>query len=168
MEKNIAIRPAHSQENQLLSELAFCSKAYWGYSPEFMEACRAELFVSEVDIANPHHHFAIAELDSKIVGYYALEDLTTDEYELVALFVEPQQIGQGIGRTLIDHAKSYARDNGAKYLLIQGDPNASDFYVAVGGVRMGDRESDSIPGRYLPEFRIFLEDGGCGFHKQHR
>lgn len=159
MTESIAIRPARSEESQLLSELAFRSKAYWGYSPEFMAACRAELSVSEADIASPRRHYVLAESDGNILGYYALERLSAIEYELEALFVEPQHIGQGIGRQLIEHAKSYARGIGARSLLIQGDPNAERFYIAAGGCRIGERESGSIPGRCLPEFRIVLEAG---------
>lgn len=39
-------------------------------------------------------------------------------------------------------------------MIIQDDPNAEAFYLAAGGVRTGDRESDSIPGRFLPLFVI--------------
>ncbi len=156
MTDGLAIRPAMLQENERLSDLAFRSKAHWGYSPAFMETCRAELLTSEEDIANPQRHYVLAELNSEIVGYYALERLSEDEYELEALFVEPKCIGQGIGRMLIEHAKSYAREEGAQSILIQGDPNAMDFYLAAGCVRIGERESDSIPGRYLPEFKLSL------------
>jgi hypothetical protein len=49
MTESITIRQAIFGEGQLLSDLAFRSKAYWGYSSEFMEACQAELTVSESD-----------------------------------------------------------------------------------------------------------------------
>lgn len=159
MSVDIAIRAAQSKECEILSDLAFRSKASWGYSPEFMEACRAELSVSAEDIASPHCHYVLAEANRQILGYYALESRSTDEYELAALFVEPKFIGQGVGRRLIEHAKFHARKYRARSLLIQGDPNATDFYRAAGGVQIGERESDSIPGRYLPEFRISLEAG---------
>ena len=38
-------------EADRLSDLAFRSKAHWGYSPEFMEACREELRVAVAAIA---------------------------------------------------------------------------------------------------------------------
>lgn len=124
-----------------------------------MEACRAELKVSESDISSPARHYVVAESSGTIIGYYALECLTPDEYELEALFVEPEHIRQGVGRELIEHAKSHARGCGAVSIRIQGDPNAVEFYVAAGGFQIGERESDSIPGRYLPEFRILLDAG---------
>lgn len=65
-------------------------------------------------------------------------------------------IGRGLGRTLIEHAKEKATDLGIRQLVIQGDANAEAFYKAAGGVRDGQRESGSIPGRFLPVFRIDL------------
>lgn len=145
---DIVVRSAKEEERHILGDFAFRSKAFWGYSPEFMEACRAELWISDKDIASPNRHYVLAEAKGEIIGYYALERLSADEYELEALFVEPQHIGRGVGRRLIEHAKGHVRKDGARYLLIQGDPNATDFYHAAGGVQIGERESDSIPGRY--------------------
>ncbi len=158
MTHDLVIRPAREREALVLGELAFRSKAYWGYSPEFMEACREELEVAQGDIAEPDSVFRLAECEGAIAGYYALVRLAAHDYELDALFVEPEWIGRGIGRALIEHAKVSARDLGAGSLLIQGDPNAASFYRAAGAVQVGERESDSIPGRMLPEFRIPLGD----------
>ena len=135
------------------------SKAHWGYSAEFMEACRQELAVSESKLSNKHFHYAVAENQGEIVGYYALERLSGEEFELEALFVEPKHIGSGVGRALIGHAKNRAAANGGRTLIIQGDPHAEKFYRAAGGKRTGERESASIPGRFLPVFSIFVGYG---------
>lgn len=156
MADEIRLRVAREDECRALSDLAFRSKAFWGYSRDFMEACRAELKVLAEDIANTDRHYVLAKSKGAILGYYAPERLSVDEYELEALFVEPDWIGQGIGRRLIEHAKAQAWQGGAHCLIIQGDPNAADFYRAAGGVQVGERESGSIPGRYLPVFRIEL------------
>ena len=121
-----------------------------------MEACRAELSVSAMDIASRVCQYFVAESRGDVLGYYALRRLSPEKHELEALFVDPQSIGQGVGRKLIEHAKRYAQTDGARFLLIQGDPNATDFYRAAGAVQVGERESESIPGRYLPEFTISL------------
>lgn len=153
---DIVVRSAVEQERFLLGDLAFRSKAFWGYSPEFMAACRDELSISREDMTNTHRQYLVAELRGEIVGYFALERLCAREYELEALFVEPKHIGRGVGRVLIEQAKTHARKAGAHFISIQSDPNAADFYLAAGAVAVGERESDSIPGRYLPEFRISL------------
>ncbi len=157
MAKKITIRKARPGEGQLLSEVAFRSKSHWGYSREFMAACRAELTVSKSDISNPARYYVVAQLNETIIGYYALERLPSDECELEALFVEPNYTGQGVGRSLIEHAKSHARRLGAASMRIQGDPNAMAFYLAAGGIQIGERESESIPGRYLPVFSVALQ-----------
>ncbi len=159
MTDTITIRPANPQDDELLSGIALRSKSYWGYSAEFIEACRAELSISETEITDKERHYFAAESNDEVIGFYALERLSANEYELEALFVEPQRIGQGIGKALINHAKSTARELGARSLLIQSDPNATAFYLATGGVLIGERQSNSISGRYLPEFRISLDAG---------
>ncbi len=158
MSKSVNIREAISDDAPYLSSLAIRSKAYWGYSAEFMEACIDELSVSSAYIENSDYYYVVALVNDEIVGFYALEGITGDEIELGALFVEPDHIGTGIGRDLIERAKRHAVDLGANKLIIQGDPNADKFYRAAGGVPTGSKESESIPGRFLPTFQILLSD----------
>lgn len=148
------IRPADASEAEGLSALAMRSKARWGYSVEFMDACREELTYS-ADYIRKNPVF-VAESGAKIVGFYALERVSGSEAELTAMFVEPEHIGCGVGRALITHAKATARSQGIEAIIIQGDPNAVAFYQAAGGVSCGERESGSLPGRMLPLFRIRL------------
>lgn len=150
------IRPAEPAEAGLLTDLARRSKAYWGYSPEFMLACQEELTYTAGDIESSALQFAVAEVNGSCIGFYALLQLTKDEIELEALFVEPAHIGKGYGRELIEHAKAAAAARGASRLIVQGDPNAERFYQAAGGVVVGQRESNSIAGRYLPLYVIAL------------
>ncbi len=153
---NIKIRNAVVSEAKLLSDLAMRSKAYWGYSKEFMEKCRAELSVQSLDMENRKFQYFVGELNNTIVGYYALQRLSKSDFELEALFVEPNYIGRGIGRALLRHAKNQASALGGHVLIIQGDPHAEDFYRAAGGVLIGTQKSASIEGRSLPRYEIKL------------
>ena len=148
------IRHAVPDEARFLSSLALRSKAHWGYSQEFLDSCRPELTVepSHIDSASFDHRVAVQ--GGLIVGFYALESVSTTTYELWALFVEPNHIGCGIGRQLIQHAIHISRKKNADTLLIQGDPHASDFYISAGAREIGKRESGSVPGRLLPMFQI--------------
>ena len=74
-------------ESEFLSNLALRSKAYWGYSQEFIDACRRELSYSEEDIQN--NLFFVAEIDNSILGFYGLRRIFGIEMELEALFIEP-------------------------------------------------------------------------------
>ena len=155
--KNLpTIREARSNEAEMLTALAIRSKAYWGYSQSFMEACRNELTVTGNSLRSAELHYYVAESESGLLGYYAIERLSDREFELEALFVEPEFIGNGVGRALIGHAKNLVKKLGGIALIIQGDPNAERFYRAAGGVLNGMRESASISGRRLPLFTIDL------------
>ena len=154
----LIIRSAAPGEAESLGALALRSKAHWGYSREFLEACRKELSYSAEQVERSGWSFVVAEDAGVVVGFYAVRRLSATESELEALFVEPAHIGQGIGRALMDHAKVAAANVGARSLVIQGDPHAESFYRAAGGFLIGQRESNSIPGRYLPIFAISLND----------
>jgi len=152
-----SIRPAVADEAGYLSTLAMRSKADWGYSPDFMNACREELSYTAEQIESKLFCFGLAEIDNTVIGFHAIEQLGDGLFELDALFVEPDWIGHGIGRALIGDACKSALLLGGKTLQIQGDPNAEAFYRAAGGVLTGTRESGSISGRFLPIFEITLE-----------
>ncbi len=148
------MREAQPQEAAALSALAMRSKAHWGYSAEFMRACEAELTYSSQELAD--HTYYVLDTGTRVIGFYGLHPQSAEQVELEALFVEPEHIGTGCGRTLMEHAKMTAATAGFRQLIVQGDPHAARFYAAAGGTLVGNRESDSIPGRFLPLFRIPL------------
>ena len=152
------IREALPSEVEYLSELAFRSKSYWGYSDQFMQACRQELTVDEYYIEN-NPTFVIVDAGNT-VGFYALEHISASEVELSLLFVDPTFIGKGYGRKLMTHAQEKARYLGYSKMMIQGDPNAERFYRSAGGSVIGTRKSASILDRELPIFCINLAKKG--------
>lgn len=149
------IRRARHDERAALSDLAVRSKAYWGYDGAFMAACRDELRVTAAHIDGPLGVWVI-EVEGVAHGFHGLEVLGGGRAELEFLFVDPEAIGTGLGRRLMEHAIAVARDAGMTELIIQGDPNAAAFYRSAGAVEIGRRPSASIPGRQLPLFRIEL------------
>lgn len=152
------IRRARPEEAPALSQLAFVSKAVWGYDAAFMEACRDELCVTAAQIADPQRCFRVAEAAGKpaVLGFYQLDRIDEATAELEKLFVDPQALGQGVGRQLMAHAADWARAQGLTHITIQSDPFAEPFYRSVGAEKVGDRESLSIPGRLLPLMEIAL------------
>jgi N-acetylglutamate synthase-like GNAT family acetyltransferase len=153
---NLKIRKASGADATELSSLAFRSKAHWGYSLEFMAACKDELTYTAAMIDAPQNHFYLCEIDGKSAGFYALEVLGNGTAELDALFVMPLLIGRGLGKALMRHCVTLAMQLGVSTIVIQGDPNAEDFYLSCGAKASGYRESASIPGRQLPVFTIKL------------
>ncbi|MYE91645.1 GNAT family N-acetyltransferase [Candidatus Poribacteria bacterium] len=150
------IRQALPSEVKYLSELAFRSKSYWGYSDRFMQACLEELTLDSCYIES--NSTFVIEVEGNTVGFYSLEHVSAFEAELGYLFVEPMFIGKGYGRKLMAHAQQKARHLGYNQMTVQGDPNAEQFYRAAGGAVVGTRKSTSIPDRELPVFRIDLRE----------
>ena len=95
MSDSVVIRGAAAEEAALLSDLAFRSKAIWGYTPEFMELCRNELVVERDQIVAHEASHAVCEVNGGVVGFYQLQQTTPVEFELGALFVDPNHIGNG-------------------------------------------------------------------------
>jgi len=148
------MRRARHDECALLTDLAFRSKASWGYSERFMAACRDELTISAADIERDQ--FFVLECDGEVVGFCALQSCGADEGMLADMFVEPGRLRAGHGRRLVEHAKDTARTRGWRSLLVEADPNARGFYCSCGGTQIGTVASGSIPGRHLPLIEIPL------------
>jgi GNAT superfamily N-acetyltransferase len=149
------IRPAVPNEAQLLTELALRSKGYWGYDPAFLVACRDDLTITSAYVSN--YPVFVIEEQNNIVGFYSLRG-QGEEVELVHLFVEPGMIGSGYGKQLWQHAVATAAQQGFGFLIIESDPFAEAFYLAMGAVRIGVIASPVQVGRVLPLLRFSLRD----------
>ena len=147
------LRPAAVRECGSLTALALRSKAYWGYDPSFIQACRDELTI------RPEHVTAgrvvVLVEEATILGLYALlPERRPDEAEVRHFFIEPAAIGHGLGRLLWDDLVAKARSEGIKRLKIESDPFAMGFYRAMGATLAGKmRAPVKGPGgadRFLP------------------
>jgi len=157
----ISYDKARPSDAQIISALAIRSKAHWGYDEKFMNSCITELSHSAKDIQNGNYHFIVLKVQkkgkSKIVGFYKLENIDSKEILLEALFIDADEIGNGYGKMLFEHAKLAAVKHGASSLILQSDPHAEGFYQAQGMQVIGKEESESIPGRFLSTFKLALE-----------
>ncbi|MFI9025491.1 GNAT family N-acetyltransferase [Streptomyces sp. NPDC053560] len=150
---NVRIRPALPTEAETLSDLALRSKAHWGYDAAFLDACRDELTVGASEVES--RRAAVADRDGRILGFTTLEN-KPPMGTLGMMFVEPQAMGQGIGRLLFENVVATGRQLGFTRLTIDADPNAEPFYRAMGAVRTGSAPSGSIPGRVLPQLALAI------------
>jgi GNAT superfamily N-acetyltransferase len=141
------IRAARADELEKLGELAFRSKAHWGYDDAFMAACRGEFLFAPAELRTTE--VAVAEIDGAPAGLAQLE-VDGDASELLKLFIEPDRIGTGVGRALFAWAVARAQAGGASAMRIESDPFAEPFYLKMGARRTGTAPSASIPGRKLP------------------
>ena len=149
----LSIRSARASELPSLTELCLRSKAYWGYDGDFIEACRAEFAIAPAELHTSA--IAVAEVSGAPAGMaqVRIEDGTCD---LLKLFVEPAQIGRGVGVALFDWAVAQGRSCGASKMTIESDPNAEPFYRRMGARTVGAAASGSIPGRALPLLELAL------------
>jgi GNAT superfamily N-acetyltransferase len=145
---NFLIRPAAAGEAAALSALALRSKAHWGYDDHFLDTVRPLLTFTEADLAGSPVY--VLTVGGEALGVYRISG-DPPEGELDDLWLDPSLIGLGYGRRLFAHALVTARELGFTSLLIEGDPNAEGFYVAMGASAIGTRRSPS--GRTLPLLR---------------
>jgi GNAT superfamily N-acetyltransferase len=149
------IRRAHADEAQALTDLSLRSKAVWGYDASFLARCRAAMTLMPEKLRA--HPFYVATDDTgRLLGYYGFEPEAAG-IGLDMFFVEPDVIGQGVGRALWDHAVAIARALGHRELVVVSDPNASGFYLKMGCRPSGAVPSEIDPTRHLPVFRYELE-----------
>jgi len=141
-ESSMTIRAALPAEAQALSTLAIRAKAHWGYDAHVLERWRTELTVLAEDISSKP--MFVGTVDEEIVGFYALEPSGTS-WKLDNLWVLPEFMHRGIGRTLLVHALQTAARGGAVEVIVDADPNAEPFYVKCGGVRRAELAA-AIPG----------------------
>nr|WP_239028783.1 GNAT family N-acetyltransferase [Pseudonocardia acidicola] len=145
------IRPARPDEADLLTGIAVRSKAYWPYPDRFIARFARSLGLSpEVIAAN---EVWVADRDDVVVGFYTV--LQRGELAVLDdMWLEPAEIGCGLGRRLFEHARARATAVGAAVLEWEAEPYAVGFYERMGGRQV--RMTDSPLGRKLPVMRLAL------------
>ena len=79
----------------------------------------------------------IAEVAGAIKGFAAIVPRPDGNWELDALFVDPEHWRQGIGRRLVEYGCSKAKACGAAEFHVIGNPHAQAFYAANGFESLG-------------------------------
>jgi GNAT superfamily N-acetyltransferase len=150
---DVTIRVARADDHVEISELALRSKSYWGYSKEFLDACRDELTFDAAACASGMAWVAVD--GPTLVGVSVIEGAPPIG-ELAALFIDLPAIGTGCGRMLLTHTLRAAGEHGFAELVLDADPGAEPFYTRYGAERVGNSPSGLLPGRMLPHMRFVL------------
>ncbi|WP_263165533.1 GNAT family N-acetyltransferase [Streptomyces sp. SCSIO ZS0520] len=125
------IRDARPAEAPELSALLRRSKAHWGYEAAFLDAIAEELTLDAAELAKRRVVVAEEERTGELLGLASLEG-TAPRGALGLLFVEPERVRTGVGRTLYAHVLDRARELGFASLTVDADPHAVDFYRRLG------------------------------------
>ncbi|MDC1161900.1 GNAT family N-acetyltransferase [Tenacibaculum sp.] len=141
------ILPANIQDASELTALAMASKSFWGYSKDLINSWKNDLTVTSKMIERMDIYKYI--IDNKTVGFYALNPPRNNSVELELLFISPEIIGKGIGKTLLLHSFNLVKKNRITSMTLLADPNAVPFYKSQ-GFKIIDKKESSIPNRFLP------------------
>ncbi|MGE5223585.1 MAG: GNAT family N-acetyltransferase [Omnitrophica WOR_2 bacterium] len=134
-----------------LTQITLASKAYWGYSENWMTAWSRLLKIDpEYVIKNEVYKLY---LEGVISGWYSLV-IQPPTAVLDHLWILPEHIGKGLGRMLFMHALRIAREHEVKKLEIESDPHAVGFYTKMGAQYVRNAISDM--GRPVPILAIDL------------
>lgn len=147
------IRAGKASEALCLRDLALRAKAHWGYDPDFMAACVSAFTMSEQDFTAS----AVGVIDGpQGAAGFAKVSVQDETAQLDKMFVDPDAMGQGVGKALMSWACEVARAKGAVHMMIEADPFAAAFYAHCGAVEVSRVPSEAIAGRTLPLLRLAL------------
>jgi ribosomal protein S18 acetylase RimI-like enzyme len=131
--------------------------AFRGLFPDdFLDAMdptsRESAFAERVT-CRPSHHCAVA-IDPEVVGFVGLgppeaENLDPSRvHEIWGLYIEPERIGTGVGRIVMDHALDHLRSGSWDYAVLwtlRDVDRTCRFYEAAAWYRDGQEKVWEIP-----------------------
>lgn len=78
----------------------------------------------------------VAIADGRLVGFVTLLE-TAATAEIEDLFVAPDFMRKGVGRTLIEAVSAFAAERGWRQIEVDANPHAVGFYAKTGFVEVG-------------------------------
>lgn len=134
----VTVRPAEPEEADEILELHQASIRTFG--PDAYDASQVQGWAAkdETDypIRDDDHRFVVAERDGDLAGF---GDLHWPETEITAVYVHPDQAGEGVGSTILEHLEAAARERGLDEIGLLASKNAVGFYEGAGYERVETR-----------------------------
>ncbi|SDT68668.1 Predicted N-acetyltransferase YhbS [Mucilaginibacter mallensis] len=147
------IERANINDNEILTEITKKSKAFWGYSEEQILKWNDDLTISK-DYIESNNAFKLLN-DNKVIGYYSYIIKEKEIARLDNLFVLPEYIGKGFGKYLVNDFLKLMRNLKIKKIILDSEPNATEFYLRIGFEKIGEFET-SIKNRFMPIMEMKL------------
>ena len=135
---NLQIHLAKPEQADALTRIALAAKHHWGYPERWMEIWKPQLTFSPEYFEE--NESWVAEINNAPVAFCTLLEKDGSAW-LENLWVSPECIGKGVGKSLFSHAVELARQRGYKLLQLEADPNAAGFYEKMGMRKTGERVS---------------------------
>jgi len=126
---------------------------------------RLELHRYALEQPPPEYRMWVAEDGGRILGFAVTgrsEDADADERtgELYAIYLEPERVGTGLGRTLFEHAIGDLRERGYRTVtlwVLQTNERARRFYEVAGWSTDGAEASERVDCEMRPTVRYRLD-----------
>jgi len=126
---------------------------------------RLELHRYALEQPPPEYRMWVAEDGGRILGFAVTgrsEDADADERtgELYAIYLEPERVGTGLGRTLFEHAIGDLRERGYRTVtlwVLQTNERARRFYEVAGWSTDGVAASERVDCEMRPTVRYRLD-----------
>jgi len=155
MPAGIIIRVATRNEKRELEDLEWWPFLVW---PEYRDAPLAHRDAIELPLQHIEtQRTYVAERDGQILGFSVVLIRPDGQAGVHGLFGEPAAWKHGIGRRLIGEAVRLAARDGAEWLYVIANPNASGFYDACGFRLTGNEQTRFGPAHVMrkraPELR---------------
>ncbi|MFJ7700677.1 GNAT family N-acetyltransferase [Lysinibacillus fusiformis] len=144
-------RRAQVADSKILSNLAYRSKAYWGYTEDFLQKCKDKDALTVTKDYIEKNSVYLIETDNKVVAFYSF---AINEKKLDALFLDPDYIGKGLGKLIWNHLLNKAKELELREFTIDSDPHAEGFYLKMGAQNIGSTPSTVFPERSLPLMKV--------------
>ena len=145
------IRDARRAEAQALAALQRRSAWVWEEDRVWLERHPEAVFAPTEAIRQRHVRVAVAP-DGALLGFSSAFPHAEGAWELDDLFVEPEHMGAGIGRALVQDVAARARAAGAQRLDVTANPRAEGFYE-----KLGFRAGAMVETRFRPARRMHLD-----------
>jgi GNAT superfamily N-acetyltransferase len=149
------ITRAVPDQAEILTQIALAAKRHWGYPDAWIQLWSPSLTITP-DFIEKYETY-VAWMDEQPVGFYAVSR-DKEKASVEHLWISPKYIGKGIGAALFKHMLAKCKEQGARVLTIESDPNAQGFYERMGAKKVGEvvGELDGKP-RVLPILEIKLK-----------
>lgn len=127
--------------------------------PAYFAPNEREYFTKFLETASPSHFFVVKSASSgEVIGTCGVQDEGSDDgkWSIRWVLVRPQQQGKGLGRAMMGHLTSRARQGGASHVDIGASHVSCDFYAKFGARQVSYIPDGWGPGMHRVDMRIDL------------